>query len=60
MKEGFWWGFTAIAAINKFSIKEVNINHRKRIYGQTNVYKIYKIPSIAIRNAIGLLKIRIT
>lgn len=60
MKEGFWWGFTAIAALNKFSIKEVNINHRKRIYGQTNVYKIYKIPSIAIRNAIGLLKIKIT
>ena len=60
MKEGFWWGFIAIASQKNFSIKEVKINHRYRIYGKTNVYKVHKIPSIAFRNAFGLIKIKIT
>ena len=60
MKEGFWWGFIAIASQKNFSIKEVKINHRYRIYGKTNVYKLHKIPSIAFRNAFGLIKIKIT
>ena len=60
MKEGFWWGFIASAIQKNFTIKQVNINHRNRLYGKTNVYKIYKIPTIAIRNALGLIKIKIS
>ena len=59
MREGFWWGFTASCLINNFNFHEIKINHRKRKDGETNVYKIHKIPLIAIRNAIGLLKIKI-
>ena len=60
MKEGFWWGFTACCLLQNFNLDEININHKKRIDGKTNVYKIHKIPSIALRNAIGLLKIKFT
>ena len=41
-----------------FNLIEIDINHKKRIDGKTNVYQLRKIPSIAIRNAIGLLKIK--
>ena len=58
MAEGFWWGFTACCQLSKFKFIEIDINHKKRVDGNTNVYKIYKIPSIAVRNAIGLLKIK--
>ena len=40
------------------SIIELPVNHRVRMEGETQVYKISKIPSIALRNAIGLLKIK--
>ena len=58
MQEGFWWGFIACCLLNKIKILEIEINHRKRIDGDTNVYKVNKLPMIAIRNAIGLLKLR--
>ena len=58
MHEGFWWGFIACCLLNKIKIIEIEINHRKRIDGDTNVYKVNKLPMIAIRNAIGLLKLR--
>ena len=59
MEEGFWWGFTACSLINNYEFIEVSINHKDRIDGKTNVYKLNKIPLIAINNAIGLLKIRL-
>ena len=58
MREGFWWGFVACCLLNKIKIIEIEINHRKRIDSDTNVYKVNKLPMIAIRNAIGLLKLR--
>ncbi len=58
MTEGFWWGFTACCLLKNFDLIEIDINHKKRIDGKTNVYKPQKIPIIAIRNAIGLFKIK--
>ena len=58
MQEGFWWGFIGSCLLNKIKILEIEINHRKRIDGDTNVYKINRLPMIAVRNAIGLLKLR--
>ena len=58
-EEGFWWGFVACFLLKKINFFEIKINHRKRIDGETNVYKFNKIPMIAIRNAIALLKLRL-
>ncbi len=58
MREGFWWGFTASCLLQNFDLIEININHKQRIDGNTNVYKLHKIPIIALRNAVGLIKIR--
>ena len=60
MEEGFWWGFTACSLINNYKFIEISINHKDRIDGKTNVYKLNKIPLIAFNNAISLLKIRLT
>ncbi len=57
-QEGFWWGFVGACILNKFQFFEIKINHRKRLKGNTNVYKLHKLPLIAIRNALGLLKLR--
>lgn len=60
LQEGFWWGFIGTCAKKHLAIKEFIINHRKRAGGKTQVYHINKIPSIALRNGIGLLKLRIS
>ena len=58
MIEGFWWGFVAASIKESKNIYQININHRKRKTGSTNVFHFYKIPSIAFRNIIGLFKIK--
>ena len=59
MVEGFWWGFIAICLKKKIHIYQIRINHKQRISGDTNVFHLNKIPSIALRNIIGLIKIRL-
>ena len=58
MIEGFWWGFIAASLKENKKIYQIDINHRKRTTGSTNVFLYYKIPSIAFRNIIGLFKIK--
>tara|TARA_Y100000992_G_C21251843_1_gene486284 strand:+ start:242 stop:979 length:738 start_codon:yes stop_codon:yes gene_type:complete len=58
MIEGCWWGFTAICIKKKMQINQIDINHRLRKKGKTNVFLLHKIPSIALRNIYGLLKLR--
>ena len=58
MVEGFWWGFIAICLKKNIQIYQVKINHRLRLSGQTNVFHLNKIPSIALRNIYGLIKLR--
>ncbi len=59
MIEGFWWGFIAICLKKNVNIHQIKINHKQRISGDTNVFLLSKIPSIALRNIIGLIKIRL-
>ncbi len=58
MVEGCWWGFTAICIKRNMQINQIDINHRLRKKGKTNVFLLHKIPTIALRNIYGLLKLR--
>lgn len=60
LKEGFWWGFVGACYKKKIVINELPINHRERIDGNTQVYLLQKIPSIAFRNFIGLIKLKLS
>jgi glycosyltransferase involved in cell wall biosynthesis len=57
LSEGFQWEFVARSLKAGISIGEVPLNHRLRASGGTVVYKPARIPGIAWRNGIGLLKI---
>jgi glycosyltransferase involved in cell wall biosynthesis len=57
LSEGFQWEFVARSLKEKIQIGEVPVNHRGRASGRTVVYKPSRIPGIAWRNGIGLLKI---
>ena len=59
MVEGFGWGFVAACIKTKKNILEIDIDHKKRSEGKTNVFHLNEIPSIAIRNIIGLLRIKL-
>lgn len=57
LSEGFQWEFVAHALKAGVKIGEVPLNHRPRTSGTTVVYKPARVPGIAWRNGIGLLKI---
>ena len=59
MTEGFWWGFIAASLKENKKIYQIDINHKKRISGSTNIFFFSKIPSIAYKNIIGLFKIKL-
>ncbi len=60
MKEGFWWGFIGAALKFKMGISQYKIQHYHRYDGSSVVYKFHKMPSIIIRNILGLIKLRIS
>jgi hypothetical protein len=55
---GFWWEFQARVAREGLKIKEIPVNHRKRIDGKTQVYVINKLAKIVITHLAGLLKLK--
>lgn len=55
--EGFWLEVTARAQRRGIRVEEVPINHRSRTSGTTVVYKPWRVPGIAWRNATGLLRV---
>lgn len=57
LREGYWWEFTARALKQGVRIGEVPVNHRLRSSGSTVVYKPARVPGIAWRNGLGLLRI---
>jgi len=57
LREGYWWEFMARAMKAGIRIGEVPVNHRLRASGRTVVYTPTRVPGIAWRNGIGLLKI---
>jgi hypothetical protein len=55
--EGFQWEFVARAIKAGVKIGELELNHRPRASGRSAVYKPTRVPDIAWRNGIGLLKV---
>ena len=43
----------------KIKIYQIDINHRKRFIGMTQVYKLHKFPIIFIKNFLGLIKLKL-
>lgn len=57
MKQGFWWEFVARVHRRGFRIREIPVNHRDRLAGETRVYHFSKLPGIGYRHFIALFKI---
>jgi dolichol-phosphate mannosyltransferase len=57
MKEGFWWEFTARVHRRGFSMREFPVNHRNRSAGQTQVYRLSRMPGIGHRHFLALFRI---
>jgi glycosyltransferase involved in cell wall biosynthesis len=58
LRQGFWWEFNARAAAVRLKVAEVPVNHRERFAGQTQVYRLSKLPRIASEHlrALGTLR----
>ena len=58
MKESFWIEFTIRACGKHFKILEIPVNHRDRVDGgSTRVYKLSKVPNIALSQFTSLFKL---
>jgi glycosyltransferase involved in cell wall biosynthesis len=57
MQQGFWWEFIARAQRRGFSIQELPVRHRQRFAGNTQVYKLRKVPGIGFRHVTALFTI---
>jgi glycosyltransferase involved in cell wall biosynthesis len=58
LKQGFWWEFVARATALGLSIAELPVRHRVRSAGTTQVYRLKKIPNIALEHLSGLARLR--
>ena len=56
--EGFWWGFIGMCTKKKLTVSEIKICHKPRLKGDTQIYKLNKIPEVAIRNIIEIIRLR--
>ena len=59
MPEGFFWEYNARAIYKGYKILEIGIEHKKRKYGDTQIFHVWKLPKIALINFIGLLRVKI-
>ncbi len=58
MPEGFFWEYNARAIYKGYKILEIGINHKKRKYGDTQIFQVWRLPKIALINFIGLLRVK--
>jgi dolichol-phosphate mannosyltransferase len=58
LKEGFWWEFSARAVAAKLRIAQNPVHHRRRAGGKTQIYRVHKVPRIAVENLVGLYRLR--
>ena len=59
MPEGFFWEYNARAIYKGYKILEIGINHKKRKYGYTQIFQVWRLPKIALINFIGLLRVKL-
>jgi glycosyltransferase involved in cell wall biosynthesis len=57
-EQGFFWEFHARAKKKNFSFKELNVNHKLRKQGSTQIYYLRNLPIIAIKHFWAFLKIK--
>jgi len=57
MQQGFWWEYIARVHRRGFTILELPVQHRDRLAGVTQVYKLSKLPGIGWKHFIALFKI---
>ena len=57
MQQGFWWEFVARVHRRGYSILELPVNHRLRAAGETQIYRLRKLPGIGFRHAVALGRI---
>lgn len=58
LRQGFWWEFNARSQAAGLRIAQRPVSHRARTAGTTQVYKLGKIPGIAIEHLRGLFTLR--
>ncbi len=59
LNEGFEWNLIAIAVKQHLPVREIPVRHYFRTKGQTQVFHLSRIPDIAARNFIGLVKLKL-
>lgn len=59
LNEGFWWGFVALCTRLNVSMHHVPVAHLPRTNGATRVYWAPRVPAIALRNLLGLGKLKL-
>ena len=57
LSQGFWWEFVARVWSHGYSIEEIPVTHRLRAAGQTQVYRLRKLPGIGWTHVTGLMRI---
>ena len=57
MSQGFWWEFVARCHGAGFSFAELPVNHRLRAAGETQVYRLAKLPGIGYSHLVALFTI---
>ena len=57
LSQGFWWEFVARVWSHGYSIEEIPVTHRLRAAGQTQVYRLRKLPGIGWTHVTGLMQI---
>jgi glycosyltransferase involved in cell wall biosynthesis len=58
LPQAFWWEFFARAQAAGLSIVEVPVEHRPRPAGQTQVYRLSRLPRIVFTHLVGLVRLR--
>ena len=57
MKQGFWWEFVARIHRRGYSLSELPVQHRPRLAGTTQVYRLRKLPGIGYKHFVALFDI---
>ena len=58
MPDGFFWEFNARASKKGFNFFNLNVVHKKRMYGETRIYHWRNLPIISYNNFLGMIKVK--
>ena len=58
MPDGFFWEFNARASKKGFTFFNLDVVHKKRIYGETRIYHWKNLPKVSYNNFLGMIKVK--